>query len=103
VNRIRYKLEDRGIHCPPESVNVLVSVYKVADVRFNTDYDDQYFFKQYEDRELVMPLSLMMRVRNREHHLDMETRILAPNDEIRMGSQLVVCRVNAYGLLGTCE
>ena len=82
---------------------MLCSVYKVSDVKFNPVYDDQYFFKEYEAYEQVMPLSLMMRVRARDHYLDVDTRVLSPDDEILPGSSLLVCKVNAYGLLGTCS
>ena len=64
-------------------VNVIASAYKMTDVCFNTDYEDQYFFKQYEDRETMLPLSLMMRVRSKDHYMDMEMRVGAPDDEIK--------------------
>jgi len=91
VNKIIYKLQDKGIYCPYDKVNVIASVYKMTDVCFNTDYEDQYFFKQYEDRETLLPFSLMMRVRSREHYMEMETRVLSPNEEIKENDQLLVC------------
>ena len=102
VNRIRYKLEDQGIHCPPERVNVLASCYKVSDVNFNTDYEDQYFFKVYDDMSTVLPLSVMMRVRSPDHHMNVDTRTLSPDEEIYPGSALVSCKLNIYGLIGKC-
>ena len=100
VNRIRYKLEDIGIHCPPERTNVLVSCYKVSDINFNSDYDDQYFFKVYEERPTILPLSLMMRVRHPEHYMNLDKRALSPDDEIVPGTPAIVCKVNMYGLMG---
>lgn len=81
---------------------MLVSVYKLHDIGFNTDYENQYFFKQYNDMPDVLPLSLLMRVRNRDHYLEMESRILSPTEDIRANSQLLICKVNAYGLIGNC-
>ena len=102
MNKIRYRLEDIGIHCQPGKVNVLVSVYRMQEIGFNTDYENQYFFKQYCEMPEVVPLSLMMRVRNHDHYLDVESRIVSPAEEITPNSQLLICKVNAYGLLGHC-
>ena len=81
---------------------MLVSVYKMADVGFNTDYENQYFFKTYDEMPDVLPLSLMMRVRDRNHYLEVESRVLSPTEDIRQNAQLLICKVNAYGLMGTC-
>ena len=91
-----------GIHCPPDRVNVLASCYKVSDVNFNTDYEDQYFFKVYEERSTILPLSLVMQVRSPEHYMNIDTRVLQPDDEIRAGAPLLVCKVNMYGLMARC-
>ena len=102
VNRIRFKLEDKGIHCPPDKVNVLASCYKVSDVNFNAEYDDQYFFKVYDDRSTILPLSLMMRVRSPNHYMSVDVRTLSPDEEITQGTQLICAKLNMYGLLGRC-
>ena len=61
---------------------MLASCYNVSDVNFNTDYEDQYFFKVYDDRSTVLPLSLMMRVRNPEHYMNVDTRVICHDDEM---------------------
>ncbi len=102
VKKLCYKLQDKGIYCDIMKVNVIASAYKMSDVCFNTDYEDQYFFKQYEDRETMLPLSLMMRVRSRDHYMDVETRITSPDDEIKAKDKFLVSKVTAYGLIGSC-
>lgn len=82
MKRIRYKLEDAGIHCPHGNINVLASCYGVKDINFNTDYEDQYYYKVYDDRSIILPLSLMMRVRSPEHYMNMDSRVLSPDDEV---------------------
>lgn len=81
---------------------MLASCYKVSDINFNTEYDDQYFFKVYDDRATYLPLSLMMRVRSPDHYMNMDTRTLKPDEEITPGSLLLSTKLNMYGLLGRC-
>lgn len=47
-----------------------------------------------------MPFSLMMRVRHREHSMNVDTRTLDHDTEVKNGSQAIICKVNMYGLMG---
>jgi len=42
----------------------------------------------------------MMRVRHPEHYMNVDKRILSPDDEIDPSTQAIVCKLNMYGLIG---
>ena len=42
----------------------------------------------------------MMRVRHREHSMNVDTRTLDHDTEVKNGSQAIICKVNMYGLMG---
>lgn len=51
----------------------------------------------------MLPLSLMMRVRSPEHYMNVDTRVLSPDDEIKPNAPLIVSKLNLYGLIGRCR
>ena len=74
MNRIRHRLSERGIFCPPESTNVLVSCNKVQNVLYSSEFDNYYFYKTYEESPEILPLSLIVRRRDPKHYLNIDTR-----------------------------
>ena len=43
-----------------------------------------------------------MRVRSPDHYMNVDTRTLSPDDEIRSGNLLISAKLNMYGLIGRC-
>ena len=44
----------------------------------------------------------MMRVRSPDHHMNVDTRTLSPDDEVTQGALLISAKLNMYGLIGRC-
>ena len=104
VNRMRHNLREKGIYCPQDRLNVVVSCSKMAGVEFNAEFENPYFFKTYDEKPFQLPLSLMLRVRHNNHHLNIDTRINDRGDEELKSKTPVIClNLNMFGLIGTIE
>ena len=59
---------DYGIFCPKSKVNVLVTCNRVENCPY--DYESSSFYKVYQERPDVLPLSLLMRKIHPDHPLN---------------------------------
>lgn len=77
VKRVRHRLTEKGINCPAETTNVLVTCSKVQGVNYMGDYDNHYYFKTYQEKFEIVPLSLLVRRRDNSHYLNVDARVRA--------------------------
>ena len=104
VNRVRHNLREKGIYCPQDKVNVLVSCSKMAGVEFNNEFENPYFYKTYDEKPTQLPFSLMMRMRHNSHYLNVDSRMVETGDEDLKPKMPVIClNLNMFGVIGTVE
>ena len=75
MKRVRYRLTERGIDCPIETTNVLVTCNKVQSVKFSGEYENHQFYKIYDEKADIVPLSLLVRRRDQGHYLNVDKRV----------------------------
>lgn len=64
---------------------MLVTVSRVSNVLFNGEYDNHYFYKTYDEKYDVLPLSLMVRRRDNSHFLNVDARCKSLEADVHAG------------------
>lgn len=85
LKRVRYRLQERGIDCPIENTNVLVTCNKVQSVKFQAEYENHSFYKMYDEKADILPLSLLVRRRDLGHYLNVDKRINSLESDLSVG------------------
>ena len=99
VNRCIGNIEDKQkIYCPMSKVNVLCTYEQVVGAK----YENGQYRKVYDDRQIKIPLSMLMRKRDMQHPLQcLTTRTSAnPLREIQKDSEAVCLQFYQYGIVG---
>lgn len=65
---------------------MLVTCNRVEGVQFSSEYDNHYFYKAYEEKTEILPLSLLVRRRDPHHYLNVDARCKALEHDMPHGS-----------------
>lgn len=103
MSRVRHRLSERGISCPRDGTNVLVTVNRVSSVLYNSEFENQYFYKTYEEQAEIVPLSLLIRRRDPSHHWNIEARCRQIEGDLRPNQKAICLNSNHFGVMANLE
>jgi hypothetical protein len=103
VGRTLINLMEVGIYCPKSKVNVLVTCNRVSGVEF--DYNSGVFYKTYQEKPDIIPLSMLMKRRDVSHPMHtIEMRISANSyQEIVKGAEVICLNMDHFGVVGKVD
>jgi hypothetical protein len=64
---------------------VLVTCSKVLGVNYVGEFENQYFYKAYNDKLETVPLSLLVRRRDPTHYLNVDNRVRSIEADLQLG------------------
>lgn len=89
---------EQGIYCPKESTNVLVTLSQLQNIEFDPQ---SWFYKTYKEKLDVIPISLLMKKRAPNHHMNMQARLTSDTKNIKKYQEAICLNLhNYYGLIG---
>lgn len=99
MRRQTYKLQDNGIMV--DQPRVFVSIAKLRDVKY--DSKQHYFYKIYENEPELLPFTFVMKRRDPNHYLNMNTRCNQYIQSFRPERQVVCLNMQLFGVMGRVQ